>query len=131
MFVGNWDPDKADYVDTVRSCRGFVIYYAGFPITWKSLMQTEIALSTTKVEYIGISYALCFTIPIMSLLREMNKQGINVITDRVPVKCKVFEANAGAIEIARTKPALGQNTWTPSSITSVCTSPRVKLPSTK
>ena len=48
-------------------------------------MQTEIALSTTKAEYVGISYALRSAIPIMWLLPKMRKQGIDVITDRVPV----------------------------------------------
>ena len=66
-------------------------------------MQTKIGLSTTKAEYVGISYTLCSAIPIMRLLRKMRKQGINIITDCVPVQYKVFKDNTGAIEIARSE----------------------------
>ena len=50
-FVGNWDRVNAD-VDpsTAKSRTGFVITYAGCPITWASKLQTEIALSTTEAE---------------------------------------------------------------------------------
>ena len=102
-FARNWDPDKANNVNTARLRHGYIIYYAGCPITWKSSTQTEIALSTTDTEYVDISYTLRSTIPIMRLLRKIRKQGIKVITDRVPVQCKVFEDNAGAINIARSE----------------------------
>ena len=35
-------------------------------------MQTEIALSTTEAEYIAMSHALCETIPIQNLIKEIN-----------------------------------------------------------
>ena len=102
-FAGNWDPDESDDVDTARSRHGYVISYAGCPVSWKSSLQSEIALSTTEAEYVGISYALREAIPIMRLLREMKKLGFNIINRKVPIRCKVFEDNAGAIEIAKTE----------------------------
>ena len=64
-------------------------------------MQTEISLSSTESEYIGLSYALRETIPIMQLLKEMRSFKIP-ITNVIPkVHCKVFEDNEGAIEIAK------------------------------
>ena len=57
-FSGNWDPKETWDTDTAQSCHGYIIQYAGCPTVWKSQMQTEIALSTTESEYIGISYAL-------------------------------------------------------------------------
>ena len=74
-FARNWDPDKANNVDTARLRHGYIIYYAGCPITWKSSMQTKISLSTTEAEYMGISYTLHSAIPIMQLLGKCTKRG--------------------------------------------------------
>jgi hypothetical protein len=48
----------ADDIDTARSRTGYVIFYAGCPIIWKSKLQTQIALSTTKAESMALSAAL-------------------------------------------------------------------------
>ena len=74
--------------------------YAGCPIVSKSQLQTEIALSTTEAEYTGLSYSLSEAIPLMELLKEMRKKGIDVIDHKVKVHFKVFEDNSGAIEMA-------------------------------
>ena len=39
---------------SVLSCLGFRITYAKRPLYWSSKLQTEIALSTTEIEYIEI-----------------------------------------------------------------------------
>jgi hypothetical protein len=36
----------------------YIIMYAGCAVLWKLQMQTEIALSSTESEYIGLSYML-------------------------------------------------------------------------
>ncbi len=61
---------------------------------------TEIALSSTEAEYIALSQAMREVIPIMWLLNEAHEMGIPIIKEKPNVKCKVFEDNAGAIEIA-------------------------------
>lgn len=99
-FCGNWDSSISNERDTARSRHGYCIMYAGCPITWKSQLQTEIALSTTESEYTGLSYALREAIPIMELLKEMKNQGFKVLDHRPKVHCKVFEDNSGALEIA-------------------------------
>jgi len=73
------------------------------PIVWKSQLQKEIALSTTEAEYTGLSYALREAIPIMDLLKEMKQKGISVNSEKAKAHIKVYEDNAGAIEIAREK----------------------------
>ena len=87
--------------DSARSRHGYVITYHGYPLLWKSQMQSEIALSSTESEYIGISHGLRDVIPIMETLKEMKSNGImiNDVTSRV--HCKVFEDNSGAIEMAK------------------------------
>ena len=72
-FAGGWDPSEADNADNVYSHTGFVIYYAGCPVFWQSKLQTEIALSTAEAEYILMSQSLRETIPLATLMREMNE----------------------------------------------------------
>ena len=87
--------------DTARSRRGYFICYNDVPITWKSQLQHEIALSTTEAEYTSLSYALREAIPIMNLLKEMKERKFDVSNKIAKVHCKVYEDNSGAIEIAR------------------------------
>jgi len=88
------DPSRA------RSSMGYIITYAGCPMHWSSKMQTEIALSTTEAEYIALSQAMREVLPITWLMEEAKQQGIPVLNATPKVHCKVFEDNAGAIEIA-------------------------------
>ena len=39
----------------------------------------------------------------MNLLKEMKEKGINVSTSKAKVRCKAFEDNTGALEIAKEK----------------------------
>ena len=68
---------------------------------WKSQLQGEITLSSTESEYTGLSYALREAIPIMDLLNEMRKQGYEISKTKAEVKCRVFEDNSGALEMAK------------------------------
>ena len=75
--------------------------YAGCPIVWKSQLQTEIALSSTESEYMGLSYALQEAIHMMEILKEMKHYGFPVTEPNTDVHCRVFEDNSGAIDMAR------------------------------
>ena len=68
-FAGNWNRSEREDRDTARPRHGYVIMNEGCPILHKSQLQTEIALSRTKSEYTGLSYALREAIPIMRLPR--------------------------------------------------------------
>jgi hypothetical protein len=70
------------------------------PVSWASKLQSQIALSTTEAEYIAMSQALRDIILIMNLLQEMREQDFKVICIKSYVFCKVFEDNAGALELA-------------------------------
>ena len=54
-FVGNWYAKEYSYNETARSRHGYYIMYGGFPIIWKSQLQTEIALPSTESECNGLS----------------------------------------------------------------------------
>ena len=101
-FSGNWEKNEApNDRDTARSRHGYFIMYAGCPIVWKSQLQTEIALSSTESEYTGLSYALREAIPIMELLREIQKEGRVQVATTASIRCRVFEDNNGALEMAK------------------------------
>jgi hypothetical protein len=100
-FSGNWDRDDALLdPDTASSCTGFIAMYAGCPIFWTSKLQTTISLLSTEAEYIVLSTALREVIPVMELLKERNKRGIDCGSQQPTLHCKVFEDNSGALEIA-------------------------------
>jgi len=71
-FAGGWDPGDAMNADNVYSRTGYVIWYAGCPIYWQSKLQTEIALSTAEADCIALSQALRETLPMTSLMKEIN-----------------------------------------------------------
>ena len=72
---------------------------AGCPRMWCSKIQTEIALSTTKSEYIALSQAIREVIPFMNLMIEVG----DVFTLHNPkpkFHCKLFEDNRSCIKVA-------------------------------
>ena len=71
-FAGGLDPENTDNASTLYSLPGYVIKYAGCPVYWQSKLQIELVLYTAKAESITKSQALRDTIPIMSLMKEIN-----------------------------------------------------------
>ena len=67
---------------------------------WASRLQTEIALSVTDAEYVTQSQALREVIPIMNLMKEMNKYGY-IVGNLPKIHCKAFEDNNGALIMAQ------------------------------
>ena len=100
-FSGNWKVEDV-YVNrtSAKSKTGYVIKYAGCPLTLASKMQTKTCLSTTEVEFIALSEVLHTTIPIMNLMKEMQEQGVSMMNSKAKIKCMVFEDNLGALDIS-------------------------------
>ena len=61
----------------------------------------EIALSSTKSEHMGLSYALQETSHMMEILKEMKHFGFPVIEPNTDVHCRIFEDSSGVIEMAQ------------------------------
>jgi hypothetical protein len=100
-FAGGFSEEYSGDATTCYSRTGYIIWFAGCPLIWSSKLQTTVALWTTEAEYIALSTALCDVIYVMQLLNELISFRIS-IPMRVPtVRCKVFEDNVGAIELAR------------------------------
>ena len=57
MLLGYVDIYMVRDVDSRKSTSGYLITFAGGPVSWQSKLQTCVALSTTEVEYIAIAEA--------------------------------------------------------------------------
>ena len=101
-FAGNWRQADA-HIDpmTAKSQSGWIVRFAGAPITWASKMQTITAMSTTEAEYIALSTRRREVIPLMGLLTEARAHGVRIDDLPPKVHCTVFEGNSGALELAR------------------------------
>jgi hypothetical protein len=101
-FSGNWNKAFTPMdPSTAKSRSGWIIFYAGCPVSWASKLQSQVALSTTKAEYIAMSQSLRDVIPVMNLQQEMRERDYQVICTKPHVYCKVFEDNSSALELAR------------------------------
>ena len=101
-FSGNWNKNTAEHdASTAKSRTGFVVMYAGCPIIWSSKLQTQVALSTTEVEYISLSQSLREVILVINLPNEMKENNISSVSWVPNVYCKAFEDNSGALELAK------------------------------
>jgi hypothetical protein len=99
-FAGGWNTTTSADADNVISRTGFVITYANCPIYWASCLQTEIALSTAKAEYIAMSSALREVIPLMTLMKEIHTI-FPVHINKPNFFCKVHEDNQSTIRMAK------------------------------
>ena len=72
-FRGGWQQSESSDAENLMSQTGMVITYANCPIYWRSLLQTEIALSTSEAEYIELSSSLREALPLMTMIEETKK----------------------------------------------------------
>jgi hypothetical protein len=99
-FAGGWNQADAKNAESVLSRTGYVIMLFDNPLYWCSKLQTEIALLTTEAEYIALSQALREVIPLMNLLKEIDK-AFKIGIEVPKIHCKVWEDNESCISIAK------------------------------
>ncbi|CAL9015461.1 unnamed protein product, partial [Prunus brigantina] len=80
--VGYVDSDYAGDLDKRRSTTGFVFSIAGGPVSWRSILQSTVALSTTEAEYMAVTEAIKEAIWLQGLLDDLGVQ-----QDHVDVHC--------------------------------------------
>ncbi|KAM1696422.1 hypothetical protein ACFXTN_027951 [Malus domestica] len=80
--VGYVDSDYAGDLDKRRSTTGFVFTIAGGPVSWRSILQSTVALSTTEAEYMAVTEAIKEAIWLQGLLDDLGVQ-----QDHVNVHC--------------------------------------------
>ena len=86
------DSDFANDKDTRYSVYGYINYFCGVPVAWKSKSMKSVVLSTAEAEYVAVSEVVKEIKFLYQMLRSM---GINV---SLPIKVQVD--NVGAIWMA-------------------------------
>ncbi|KAH9797006.1 hypothetical protein KPL71_005721 [Citrus sinensis] len=90
--VGYCDFDFAGDLDKRRSTTGYVFTLARGPVSWRSILQSTIALSTTEAEYMAATEAVKEAIWLKGLLGDLG-----VIQENIAVFCD----NQSAIFLAK------------------------------
>jgi hypothetical protein len=102
-FAGLFKKEEESDPDSARSRTGYILILGGFPLIWKSTLQTKIALSTLESEYSALSAATRALIPIRELLFEISHTIALPKTLTTTIKSTVFEDNQGAFLLATTQ----------------------------
>ncbi|KAH9718140.1 hypothetical protein KPL71_022099 [Citrus sinensis] len=90
--VGYCDSDFAGDLDKRRSTTGYVFTLGGGPVSWRSILQSTIALSTTEAEYMATTEVVKKAIWLKGLLSDLG-----VIQENIAVFCD----NQSAIFLAK------------------------------
>ena len=86
------DSDFANHKDTRYSVYGYMIYFCGILVVWKSKSMKSVVLSTTEAEYVAVSEVVKEVKVLYQMLRSMEI--------KVPLPIKVQVENVGAIWLA-------------------------------
>ena len=86
------DSDFANDKDTRYSVYGYIIYFCGVPVAWKSKSMKSVVLSTTEAEYVAVSEVVKEIKFLYQMLRS--------VEIKVPLPIKVQVDNVGAIWLA-------------------------------
>ena len=98
QIYGGWAQSDAYNEENVIPHTGYVITYAGYPLLGCSKLQTEIALSTTKAEYIVLRQVMSGILTFMALMKEVSFI-FDIYLLKPEIFCKVFEDNQSCIYI--------------------------------
>ena len=71
FVVGYVDSDFAGDLDKRRSTTGYLFTLAKAPVSWKSTLQSTVAVSTTEAEYMAVTEAVKEAIWLNGLLKDL------------------------------------------------------------
>ena len=100
-FAELWQSEDANSITSALAWSKHIFTYARCPIVWSSKMQTLFALSTTEAKVIALSTIMREVITMMNLLNKLINRGFPISHAKPTIKCRVFENNAAATEIAK------------------------------
>jgi len=104
-IVGYCDSDYAGDLDKRRSTTGYLFTLAKAPVSWKSTLQSTVALSTTEAEYMAITEAVKEAIWLHGLLKDLGvgQKQIELYSDSQSAihlaKNQVFHARTKHIDV--------------------------------
>ena len=92
-ITGFSDSDFAGDINDRKSTSGQIFFLGGLPITWNSVKQRVVALSTCEAEYIAASSATCQGLWISRLIKELVSVEENLV--------RILVDNKSALELTR------------------------------
>lgn len=81
-LVGYIDSDYAGDLNKRRSTTGYVFTLAKGPVSWRSTLQSTVALSTTEAEYMAVTEAFKEAIWLHGLIEDLG-----IVREHVDVHC--------------------------------------------
>ena len=102
-FAGLFKVEAEADPDSARSRTGYILLLGGFPLVWKTQLQTKIALSTLEAEYTALSSSIRALIPIRELLFEIAHTVAMPRSLLTTISSTVFEDNQGAFLLGTTQ----------------------------
>jgi hypothetical protein len=103
-FAGLYNHEDSQDPHCVRSRTGYVILVSGCPVLWCSKLQTEIALSTMKAEYISLSQACKDLFPLLDLIKKLGSALNLDIDDGTNLHVKIHEDKVCALILGKLEP---------------------------
>lgn len=91
-LIGYVDADYAANIDTRKSLTGYVFTLFGVAVSWRSVHQSVVALSTTEAEYVALTEAIKEGMWLQEILAEFG---------HVQEKITIFCDNQSAIHLAK------------------------------
>ena len=117
-FCGLFGREDPRDPNSVRSRTGYIAMLCGWPIIWKSALQTHLSQSTLEAEYSALSSALRVFLPLKKLILEMIERTKCKSLEGVRLHATVFEDNQSTYFLAtnqritsRTKYLLAKWHW--------------------
>ena len=102
-FAGLFGKESPRNIDGAKSRGGFVVFFGGVPLVWKSQLLSCICLSTLESEYQQLSKTMTVLIGIQHLMYELltvlKEERLGKMTTMIA--CTVFEDNNGALILAK------------------------------
>lgn len=92
MCTGYVDADYDGQIERRRSTTGYVFTLAGGPISWRSTLQSTVALSSTEAEYMAVTEAFKEAIWLRGMLTNLG-----IVQNHLIVHCD----NQSAINLAK------------------------------
>ena len=98
-FAGLHKSEDESNPVSAKSRGGYIIYFGGVPLIWKSSLLSCITLSTLEAEYMQLSRTLTVVLGLKHLIEEVLPI-IKIQSAPTSIKSTVFEDNAGALILA-------------------------------
>ena len=99
-FCGLYGQEDQNDPVSVRSRTGYIISLGGWPLIWKTSLQTHLSQSTLESEYIALSTALKTFLPLKWLINEIIENTNCEDLGDINLHSTIFEDNQSCFHLA-------------------------------